>query len=150
MPHIGNFPAPGYPKPLVFSTVAFGPTLDTQDWTISGTALQNRASLEMQVFYAPVLVPHGSTVKKLSLYGFRDDAVAGLYVSLQRRDLAGAMETMADVYADWTTGDSSGYDDTINYPVIDNDNYRYCLAVSIDPNDSVYDVMFRSAVIEWE
>ena len=149
MPHIGNFPYGIFPKPLSIGPSAFVPETDTQDWLIRGTYIQNRAALGLQEFSAAVYLPQGARVTKLTLYGYRDDGLAQLLLQLARSSSAGVVTDMASVEADWTTGDSSGYDDTITDPVIDNENYSYHLVVTLTPNDAVNDIRFRRAQIDW-
>ena len=57
--------------------------------------------------------------------------------------------TLAEVIADWTDGDSSGYDDTIDNPVIDNLSYWYFLEATLDPNDDTFDVALQRVQIDW-
>ena len=147
-PHVGYFPRE-YPKPLSIGPPGFVPQEDTYDWLIVGGTLKNRAVLTEQLFSCPILLPHGVTVTKLTLYGFRDDGLATLMVTLQRATTIGATEPMTSKTADWTTGDSSGESTAILNPVIDNNNYAYFLTLQLDPNDSVEDVKFRSIRIDW-
>ena len=149
MPHIGNFPVIGFPKPLPIPPSAFVAAEDTFDWRFTATDLENRTQLTLSSFYAPVVLPQGVTVKKLTLYGFRDDALASMQLELLRNDRVGGHTTMAQIVADWITGHSSGYDDTITSPEIDNENYDYCLGLQLDPNDAVTDVCLTGALIEW-
>ena len=135
-------------KIVSIPAAAFVPSLDTYDWTISYETLWNRASLELQAYYAPVNLPHGATVSKLTLYGYRDDALASLELFMWRMDrITGGME-MAYINADWALGWGSGYDDTIVSPVIDTENYSYVLDVRLDPNDDASEVRFSGAKIE--
>ena len=136
-------------KPLIVGCHEFVPQQDTYDFLRTDYYLQNGTVLTLQYFYAPIWLPHGATVNKLTLYGYRDDELAILRLDLVRSTRAGVSEQMAQVLADWTTGLSSGYDDTIDYPVIDNDSYFYHLTVRLDPNDAVNDVCFEAGRIDW-
>ena len=149
MPHIGNFPAVGFPRPLSIGPTAFQPAYDTQDWDLTEKWLKNRTSLSIQYFHAPVILPHGARVRKLTLNAYREDALATVSLYLYRFNKIDSRADMAQVIADWTTGHSSGYDDTISYDVIDNENYAYSLYIVIDPNDAVEDVYFECATIDW-
>ena len=149
MPHIGNFPIPGYPKPLAVGPATFASGSDAYDFSLNEKFLKNRVALSIQRFYAPVILPSGVTVKRLTLFGYRDDDAATLMLELLRADATGITTIMASVVATWTTGDSSGYDDTITEPVVDNGNYSYCLRLSLTPNDSVEDVYLRRAQVDW-
>ena len=149
MPHVGNFPERGHPKPLSIGPGAFVPGSNLHDWEIQQRFIKNRTALTDQYFYASVILPQGATVTKLTLHGYRDDVDAVLMLRLGRFDKVAAYTDMATVLADWTDGYGSGYDDSIDDPVIDNENYTYCLAANLNPNDSVEDVSFRCATIDW-
>ena len=149
MPNIGYFPVTGYPKPLAIPPSAFVPCTDTQDWETRQTHVQNRAVLVSQYFFAPVILPDKAIVKKLTFFGYRDDAVADMDLILHRQDRANNEVTMAIVGADWIGGFSSGYDDTISYAVIDNENYDYSLSLILNPNDDPLDVYLTGVLIDW-
>jgi len=136
-------------SPLSFPPPAFLPGDDTYDFDIACNYLMNRASLEMQLFRAPVILPQGVTVTKLTLYGYRDDAAATLQLILQRGSRTGMPLSMAMVTAGWTTGNNSGYIDSIDYATIDNETYNYTLQIMLNPNDSVNDVKLTGALIEF-
>lgn len=148
MPRVRGF-LPRQLSPLSIPPAAFVPRSDEQDWLISHDSLHNRVTLESQTFYTPIVLPHGVTISKLTLYGDRDDDLALLRLTLTRDDLAGAFDVMAEITADWITGYSSKYEDTILYPTIDNANYSYSLKVQLTPNDSINDVKFVFAKIEF-
>ena len=147
MPHTGNFP----PKlsPLSIPAAAFVPYNDIYDFTIDHTQIFNRTSLEIHLYYAPVILPHGATVSKVTLYGYRNDALAAMTLILYRVDPTESVAEMAMLMADWTLGAGSIYDDTIDYATIDNENYQYILEVGLDPNDDISDVRFFGAKIEF-
>ena len=136
-------------SPISISPPAFLPRYDTQDWFCHQYILKNRASLLIQYFSAPIIFPPGVTVTKLTLYGDRNDALAVLMLQLLKNTRNGGGITMAQVTADWITGVSSGYDDSITDPVINNNLYSYALDVTLNPNDSVNDVVFLTAKIEF-
>ena len=149
MPHVGNFPEPGFPKPLSIHSSEFVPKEDTDQFTRDVGYLRNRGILTPQYYYAPVYLPHKATVTKLILYGYRDAEASSLILSLYSIDHVGTGAVMAEVNADWTTGFSSGYDDTITDPVIDNENYNYLLRLTLDPDAVEGNVQLVHAVIEW-
>ena len=125
------------------------PYLDTQDFYYDPSELRNRAALGGQTFGAPVLLPQAANVTKVTLFGYRNDALADLELRLYRTSNTGTSELMAEIIADWTTGYSSGYDDTITNPQIDNKNYQYVLTLALVPNDDVLDVRLVKAQIDW-
>lgn len=134
-------------SPIAIPAGHFMPTYDTDDWTRDATGLRNRSTLNLQHFYTPIYFPDGVTVSKLTLYGYRNDADAIMYLYLYRLDHTSTSTAMANVIADWTSGNSSGYDDSISNATIDNDTYSYYLRVDLDPNDNVADVKFISAEV---
>ena len=150
MPNVGNFPVPAYPKPLAIPPSAFVPRNDTYDWEIIPAYVHNRTILTLTEFNAPVTLPQGARVKKLTLYGYRDDALATMALTLFHNDREGVETIMAAVTADWETGYSSGEDATIADPEIDNETRNYSLRLQLDPNDGVSDVQFTGAIIEWD
>jgi len=147
-PHIGNFPRE-YPKPLSVSGAAFVPKQDDQDWVIEGAKLRNRSLILSKYFWAPVYLPNGVTVTKLTLYGYRTTTGSTLRLQLMRCDREGSDFSMADVSAAWVTDWSSVYDDTINGGAIDNENYQYGLQLQVNPDADVFDCMFGAAIIDW-
>ena len=149
MPHIGYFLETGYPKPLIVGCHEFTPKEDTQDFYFGDYYVMNRSALTMQSFYAAVVLPQRAIVTKLTLYGSRTDAAATMSLELRRCAWTGPSQEMAKIIADWTTGNSSGYDNTIEYPLIDNDNYLYRLMAILDPNDAPEDISFQAARIDW-
>ena len=150
MPHIGYFPVPAFPKPLVIGHPNVLPMDDTEDWSCSEPFLRKNAILAGTAYYAPVILPQGARVTKLTLYAFRDDALATLELTMKRVDNVGTVVIMATVNATWTDGAGSGYDDSIDDDVIDNENYSYLLRLVLTPNDSVTDVRFYRGVIDWQ
>ena len=149
MPHIGYFPKPEYPRPLAIGSPAFVPRSDEYDWFIGENDLENRTVVNGQSFYAPVFLPHRATVTKLKLWGYRSDAGASLQLTLERITLAGYIETMANLTADWTDGNGSIETTTINYATIDNAAYHYILKVYLNPAVIASDGYFKHAKIYW-
>ena len=149
MPHIGSFPAVGFPKPFIVPAPAFVPLGSDQDWIIKLKELRNKASLSSQEFNAPVCLPNGVTVTKLTLVGYRTAEVDTLELRLIRVSSAGSEQIMATVVADWLYGYGSTETTTISYAKIDNANYFYGLRADVDPDSVVTDARFTRAVIEW-
>lgn len=149
MPHIGNFPERGYPKPLSIPPSVFMPEEDTFDYHCTEYDLRNSTTLTIQEFYAPVYLPHKATVTKLTLYGHRMTAESVLILGLWRANRTGQLFAMTAVMADWTDGDGSKSKTTITDPVIDNVNCTYSLRLSIDPDAIVSDCSFLCGAIEW-
>ncbi|MBA7642921.1 hypothetical protein ES703_50630 [subsurface metagenome] len=149
MPHIGYFPIGQYPRPLVLGSAAFIKRETSFDHRQDWSQLRNDALLTEQIFYAQVVLPQRARVTKLTLIGFRNDALAVMSLKLGGWDRWLGQITLAEVIADWTDGDSSGYDDTIDNPVIDNLSYWYFLEATLDPNDDTFDVALQRVQIDW-
>lgn len=135
-------------KTVAIASSEFITGTDTNDWIMTEQFLRNNTVLTAQLFYAPVILPDGATVSKLTLYGYRNDELATMSLILGKTDGAGAYSEMAQVDATWTDGYNSGYDDTINFPLVDNANYVYMLRLTLEPNDDALDVRFCKAKIE--
>lgn len=138
-----------YPSPLSISPAAFTPIFDTYDWYITQHTVKNRAGLVIQYYAAPVNLPHGVTVTKVTLYGYRDDNLSTMALTLYQTDRETNRPSMAGIIADWIDGYGSKYDDTINLAVIDNENYSYGFLLILTPNDAVEDCYFTGAKIEF-
>ncbi len=84
-------------------------------------------------FVAPVDLPHGATVTKVTFYFYDDSSVGSDYASvwLGRNDHDNSFSQMADVTSN-DAGDSSNQDDTINYATIDNSQYSYFLELCLN------------------
>jgi len=136
-------------SPISVTPAAFKPRLDTDDWHLIDTGLKNRAALTVQTFYANVAFPNGVTVSKVTLYGHRDDAASAMSIILKRIDRVENDATMATCTSDWTDGTGSIYDDSIANAVIDNSSYSYILQLSLNPNDTINDVRFTGAMIDF-
>ena len=150
MPHIGNFPVPAFPRPLSIGPSAFIPSQDTYDWDITQLRIQNRTSLNNQIYFAPVYLPHKAKVTKLTLYGYRDDELSVFGIQLLRLQVPAGSDIMAMVGGYWTNGNNSGSEDTIAYSVIDNVNCHYAIFMNLNPNDDVLDCKFQRVVIDWK
>ena len=136
-------------SPISIGPPLFQPRYDTYDWSLRSFSLQNRTVLTMQSFEAHLFFPNGITLTKVTLYGFRDDSSAYLSLYLFRVDRVGAQTEMAAVNALWTDGNNSAYDDSISFATINNNNYAYVLELEIYPNDSVDDIKFYGAKIDF-
>ena len=136
-------------SPISISPPAFVPYLDTHDWEIKRETLKNRATLTGQYFLPNIAFPPGVTVTKVTLYGYRDDNLSTMSLTLSRVHRLAGFVVMSLVTADWNTGWSSGYDDAIDYDVINNGIFSYNLMLYLFPNDSVDDVKLSGVKIEF-
>jgi len=134
-------------KYLSMGPPAFVPYSDENDWVIAHDGLFARVLETSQTFSAPISLPHGAVISRLTLFGERTAQQADLILQLYRDDNVGGSVLMAEVVAGWTSGASSGYDDTIDYATISNTSYSYNLVLTLDPFQSVSSVGFYRAQI---
>ncbi len=114
------------------SAAAFRPAYDGYNFHNAGLRLDNVDGAS-DFYFAPVQLPHGATVTRLSFY-YDDDSASGDGVAeLRVNDMDGTFRQMA--YVVTVTGQSSGYDDTINYATVDNSQYAYYLQCNLDDSD---------------
>lgn len=147
-PHVGNFPRE-YPKPLSIHPAAFVPQLDSYDWAVDAVRLRNRVALSTQEYIAPINLPNGASITKVTLYGYRDDGAADLSIEVRRNDRAGNSGFIAEVVADWTDGYGSKSEEDIDNAQINNTAYGYSVRVHLNPNDDVGDCQLTGVEIEW-
>lgn len=127
-------------SPLSIPPSALMPLSDMYDWRQDEKQFYSRSALTAQYYYAPVILPHGCTVTKFTLYGYRDDALSAMTTYLYRADHENNRSIMASCNALWVDGYNLIYDSSINNPVIDNENYMYVLRIVLNPNNAVGDI----------
>jgi len=149
MPHIGNFPERGHPRPLAIPPAIFVPEEDVFDYRCYTSGLRNGTTLTLQTFFGPVFLPHRATVTKLTLLGYRTTGGSTLRLELLKAPPGLGPTCMVWVAADWTDGYGSKSSTMIMEAVIDNENYCYGLMLEIDPDAVVTDCIFTAAIIEW-
>ena len=149
MPHIGYFPIPGYPKPLLVGHNAFDPTDNTYTFSRAIGVLTGHDT-NPEEFQADVFLPDGSKIDRLTLWGYRDTAGTVLQMSLYKIQKSNGAETLlATVAATETTGWGSWYTETITDPAVDLDNYWYLLRLTHDAVAAASEVAFTCAQIDW-
>ena len=99
-------------------------------------------------FYAPVQLPHGVTVTKVTSYWYDVDS-EDIYCVLVRTNTTGSLNNMAFVSSSGSAGDGSTVDTTIPYSSTDNSLYQYTLYMNIDANSPTSNLRFRFATIEF-
>jgi hypothetical protein len=131
------------------SAPAFQPHMDSYQFARTGYMLYTTSG---DMYNAPVNLPNGSEVTKVTFHFRNSSASEDLTMYLRRAEVPGATEnTMAQVTSVYTTennGFASGYDDTIDYAVIDNESYRYWLKADFNGTGSTLQV--TAVVIEYE
>ena len=150
MPHIGNFPERGFPKPLIVGSTCFKAQLNTYTYSQTYGMLTGHGT-DLQSFFATVYLPDKARINKITLLGYRDDDLATMYVRLFKIAKSDCVQTqLANVDATGTPGWSSWYTETITDPVIDLDNFWYQLLLYFDPNDSAMDVRLNAIQLDWQ
>ncbi|MBA7636351.1 hypothetical protein ES703_43969 [subsurface metagenome] len=139
----------GFPSPISISCTQFNPKDDTIDYYCSYYGLRRLSDEGPGTFYAPVNFPHGVTVTKLTLFGHLNNVQSQCDIKLNVVDNTGSFNSMAEVVGDWSDGNGSGYDDSINYGTIDNVNYSYCIYAIIDPYDGVNNAQLKRVLIDF-
>ena len=150
MPHIGNFPVPAYPKPLVIPPSACVPWEHTTTWRIDGKSIHIGTGVAINYYWGPVSLPQGVTIEKLTLSGYRTTEGSTLQVFLYRHAWDGTEVLMGMVNATWTDGWNSAYVDVITSPKVDNVNYKYSIRVLVNPDAAPTDCLFGATIIDWK
>ena len=108
------------------AATAFHPMVDGYDYNNQGHTLWNNDG-SSNYYAAPVQLPHGATVTKLTFYWWDGSLVEG-HCTLYRTNMTSSEVVMAEA---WTSGDAatsdSSQDDTIVYATVDNSQYSYYL-----------------------
>lgn len=139
----------GYTSPMSIPPSAFFPEFDTVDFQLSESHLRKLSTFDSAYFYAPVILPHGATITKVTLFGYRQDNNAYLDLFLNRVTNTAGSYQMALIYAEWTDGNGSAYDDTISDATIDNNSNSYHLKCKIQCNDHFDDVKLIRVQIDF-
>lgn len=105
-------------------------------------------------FTAPVLLPHGVTIRNVTWY-FYDGGASQIQLHLGRynQTIGGApsYNSIAFHLTQGASGYGIGYDDTISISAtVDNIRWTYILTVSLPPSATHTDYRFQYAVVEYE
>lgn len=139
----------GYPSPISIHPCHFNPIDDTVEFYCNLAGLRKRSEEASALYYAPVDLPHGVTVTKLTVYAYLSHADTKCWVTLYRISNTGSFDSMAAVFGEWVDGDNFGYDDSINQPVVDNVNYSYAMYCSLEPYVDVETAILRRVKIDF-
>ncbi len=125
---------------------AFRPAYGGYDFHNAGIRLDN-VDGSSDFYFAPVQLPHGATVTRLSFYYADDSATGGGVAELRVNDMDDTFRQMA--YVTTVDGQASGYDDTISFATIDNSQYAYYVQCNLDDSDvHAYGVIIEYAYTE--
>ena len=138
-------PAEPAPEPAVTKTgylsipaAAFNPKYNDVYYKNSGYHVTGQA-----YFVAPVYLPHGVTVKKMTYY-WVNEVPASAWLFLSRNYMDGTTEDMANAWIDGgVTGNGNDTTDKIDYPEIDNSLYSYYLELCLDVGMGCYGVIIE-------
>jgi hypothetical protein len=147
-PSAPQAPVPGGPGFLMIPVAAFTPYNQALLYANNGT-LRTLAGSLSDVYTAPVFLPHGATVTKLTYYFSDTDTTLHSTVQLWRWPVPGSiLYEMASVSspvspeASWTEAHTS----LINNPLIDNQAQVYYLKLELPPYEQVGKQMYAGAV----
>jgi hypothetical protein len=134
---------------ISISPSAFQPHTESYQFARTGYMLYTTSG---DTYNAPVSLPDGSTVTKVTFYFRNSSASEDVTMSLRRGEVpSSTIRTMAQVNSIYTTA-HNGYanddDDIIDYAKIDNENYKYWLQAEFDGTGSTLQV--TAVVIEYQ
>jgi len=134
-------PITGY---VSVSAAAFGPMSHTDQYFNGGESLIPLDASSTR-FHAPVQLPHGATVTKMTFY-WVDDVTENATCWLLRQPLSGGDLTSVAFAESGSGGVGSSSDDEIDYAIIDNSQYAYYLDWDFDNSVFIWGV---GVVIEY-
>jgi hypothetical protein len=100
-------------------------------------------------FYAPIQLPHGSTIRGISFYWY-DASVYQAFITMKRASLDGSSD---NTLATLSSSGSGGYGNaTTAVPdeIVDNSVYTYYLNLTLSNGSQGALLRFRGAVVECE
>jgi hypothetical protein len=124
---------------------AFEPGADTFQYHNNGSNLYTDYGAN---FFAPVNLPDGSTVTKVTFYYYDDTATDNVAMSLRRYDLGAHLGYIMAETSSSDGGYGDDYDDSISYAQIDNQANTYYLYAAFGTTGSNLKVL--TVVIEYE
>lgn len=136
-------------SPISLPAAAFRAEDDNLDFFCDATGLRRGTSTDAAYFYHALRLPHGVTLTRLTLFGYRDDANSLISLHIFRVSNAGATVGMIGLDSNWTDGEGSITGTSFMYATINNNDYAYVMRAYIVPNDAVGDVILRRAKLEF-
>ncbi len=134
---------------LSIPAAAFVPQYNYNAQTYNGGSIVRTLSGSYNIFNAPVQLPHGATVTKMTVYWYDDYAGDDGTITLRRSSLSSIFTNeMAKVTTSGSGGNGNGEDTTINYAQIDNSQYTYYLTAQL-PTDGTNYVGLYGVIIEY-
>jgi hypothetical protein len=99
-------------------------------------------------FFAPVQLPHGATVTKLTFYWSDGDPDYDVHLNLRKLHMTDNYTLMASASSTGSGYDGSSYDDSISDATIDNSQFCYSLYLFWDSGLADYIIAY-GAIIEY-
>jgi hypothetical protein len=116
---------------LSIPAAAFRPRNEGYDFTNTGRELRNDDGAS-DYFRAPVLLPHGVTVTRLTFFYSDSSGEEGL-AELRRNNMDDTHSQLA--YVTTVNGQPSGVDDSISFATVDNSQYSYFMLCNLPDTD---------------
>ena len=131
---------------LSIPPAAFAPADEAYQYAQLGQKLTPNNS-SSSAYYAPVSLPHGATVTKLTFYWRDTDGASNAVIALDRSAFNGFVSTMASAASSGSSGDGSATDSTIASATVDNSQYEYILGVTLpSASTSLYGVVIEYTI----
>jgi hypothetical protein len=127
-------PGHGY---VSVSAAAFQPTSDGFEYTNYGRKLVNDAGT-LQDWISNVQLPHGATVTSVEFFWYDAALAHDAHFELLRATRQDSSSTMASADSTGSFGNGSTEVTSINYAVIDNDQYSYLLWVVLSDEETIF------------
>jgi hypothetical protein len=134
-------PITGY---VSVSAAAFGPSSDTYQYFNGGESLIP-TDASSTLYFAPVQLPHGATVTKMTFY-WVDDVTENAFCWLLQKPVSGGDLASVAWAESGSGGPGSSSDDTIYDAIIDNSQYAYYLEWDFGGSVSIWG---EAVVIEY-
>lgn len=128
------------------SPAAFAPADEAYQYSRLGQKLTPNNS-SSSAYYAPVSLPHGATVTKLTFHWNDTDGTFNASISLDRSAFTGFVSTMASAASSGSGGNGSTTDSTVSNAAVDNSQYDYLLGLLLpSTSTSLYGVVIEYTV----
>ncbi|MCW4053689.1 MAG: hypothetical protein NWE84_02055 [Candidatus Bathyarchaeota archaeon] len=112
--------------------------------TLSG-GVEN-LGITVTYFYASLQLPHGVIITNITFY-WRDTDAQDIDCILQRTNVAGGSQGLADANSYGSAGSGSTFTTDISYPTIDNKNFEYAFLLIVPPKVSTAVLAFSFVTI---
>jgi|LSQX01.3.fsa_nt_gb hypothetical protein len=118
---------PGGPGFIMINPFQFRPRSPSDSWEYISSFLYNPSN-EYSSLVAPLNLPHGATITKVTLY-YLDNTSSNMGLYLVREE---ANDKVYMAYTSSNNSSKNASDSSINSPIVDNQSYSYYLMLGID------------------